>query len=326
MTVNSAAWNPADHPRDAGSGKFSAKAFRDPEAVLVENAAAGVLVPVLDDVPYHQRVAEQGNPILTAYRRAQAEGGATAREWLDAIDTYFDDPETAPRGGVYDHVRDLFGRPEDESDVDGWFGRTNDWRAQPEQALHAELQFTDLAEVPSHSNDSGDWCPYSETMQIGGQWRVVVHSRDAARRADFAARIERELGTSAVAVATAREAVSAADAVIVSTTSRVPVLEPDWLAPGTHVNSTGPKFLGGSELPAELASVADTLVSDSPQQALHDREPWFAERAPDHLGAVLADALPGRRTPGDLTLYCSTGLAGTEVLLAEAILGGQSFD
>jgi len=169
MTVNSAAWNPADHPRDAGSGKFSAKAFRDPEAVLVENAAAGVLVPVLDAVPYHQRVAEQGNPILTAYRRAQAEGGATAREWLDAIDTYFDDPETAPRGGVYDHVRDLFGRPEDESDVDGWFGRTNDWRAQAEQALHAELQFTDLAEVPSHSNDSGDWCPYSETMQIGGQ-------------------------------------------------------------------------------------------------------------------------------------------------------------
>lgn len=156
--------------------------------------------------------------------------------------------------------------------------------------------------------------------------QVVVHSRDATRRAGFAARIEREFDTSAVAVETAREAVSTADAVIVSTTSREPVLEADWLAPGTHVNSTGPKFLGGSELPVELASAADTLVSDSPQQALHDREPWFAERAPDHLGAVLDDAIPGRRTPEDRTLYCSTGLAGTEVLLAEAVLLGQPFD
>jgi len=149
---------------------------------------------------------------------------------------------------------------------------------------------------------------------------VRVFSRDAARRDAFAARVSGELGVAATAAASAEDAVRDADVVIVSTTSRTPVIDAAWLAPGAHVSSTGPKFLGGSEVPEDLVARADLVVSDSPQQAHGDREPWFSQRPLTHLGAVVAGELAARHGDADLTVYCSTGLAGTEVLLARHIL------
>jgi ornithine cyclodeaminase/alanine dehydrogenase-like protein (mu-crystallin family) len=39
-----------------------------------------------------------------------------------------------------------------------------------------------------------------------------------------------------------------------------------------------------------------------------------------HLGGVLTGDSPGRTSDEDITLYCSTGLAGSEVVLAETLL------
>ena len=38
------------------------------------------------------------------------------------------------------------------------------------------------------------------------------------------------------------------------------------------------------------------------------------------LGQIVAGRQPGRTSPDDVTLFCSVGLAGTEVVLADAAL------
>ena len=75
--------------------------------------------------------------------------------------------------------------------------------------------------------------------------------------------------------------------------------------------------------PPELVDAARVAVSDSPAQAAAYAEPFFTDRELQHLGAVLAGAEAGRRSEDDITLYCSTGLAGSEVAMALALTQTQ---
>jgi ornithine cyclodeaminase len=99
------------------------------------------------------------------------------------------------------------------------------------------------------------------------------------------------------------------------------VVAASWIRDGTHVNTVGPKVVSAHETPVELAERAAVVVSDSPAQAAAYDEPFFTNRPLTHLGAVLTGDVPGRRTVDDVTLYCSTGLAGSEVVIADALLG-----
>jgi ornithine cyclodeaminase len=69
--------------------------------------------------------------------------------------------------------------------------------------------------------------------------RVRVYSPHAGRRAAFAARESERHGLRVEAVDSARAAVEGADLVCTTTSSKVPVLEGRWLAPGCHVNAAG---------------------------------------------------------------------------------------
>ena len=150
--------------------------------------------------------------------------------------------------------------------------------------------------------------------------RVAVFSPTREHREVFAERAVAELGLRAAACDTADEAVAEADVVVLATRSGRPVVEADAIRPGTHVNTVGPKLASAHEAPAELAERASVLVSDSPEQAVAYGEPFFTQRALTHLGAVIAGDSSGRTGDRDITLYCSTGLAGSEVLLAESLL------
>jgi ornithine cyclodeaminase/alanine dehydrogenase-like protein (mu-crystallin family) len=154
---------------------------------------------------------------------------------------------------------------------------------------------------------------------------VRVFSRDEGRRRAFAARAEHELGLDATAVASARDAVAGAPIVVLATNSPEPVVEVDWLAPGCHLTTVGPKQQGRTEFPTELLDAATTIVTDSPAQ-LRAYDPPALSSAGRHvdrvaaLGAVVAGAAPGRRLDSDRTVYLSVGLAGTEVALAARLL------
>ena len=149
---------------------------------------------------------------------------------------------------------------------------------------------------------------------------VTVAARRTERSAAFAERAAAELGLVVRAVTDARDAVRDQDVVIVATNSATPVFEADWIAPGTHVTTLGPKSISRHEVPAALAERADVILTDSPAQLAAYPEPHlFAGEPVVSLGAVLAGAAAGRTGPGQITVFCSVGLAGTEVALAAAL-------
>jgi len=152
---------------------------------------------------------------------------------------------------------------------------------------------------------------------------VRVFSPTGSHRDGFAERARTELGLDAAAVPDARSAVQDAGIVILATRSETPVIEAGWIRPGTHVNTVGPKAAGACETPPGLAEAAALVVSDSPAQAAAYGAPFFTSRELTHLGAVIAGDAAGRASDSDITLYASTGLAGSEVVVARRLLEGS---
>ncbi|MFI1563253.1 ornithine cyclodeaminase family protein [Streptomyces sp. NPDC020490] len=149
---------------------------------------------------------------------------------------------------------------------------------------------------------------------------ATVVARRPERSAAFARRAAEELGVGVRAVPVVEDAVRDHDVVVVATSSTEPVLDADWIAPGTHVTTLGPKTVSRHEVPADLADRADVLLTDSLAQAAGYGEPHlFPVDRLTGLGAVLAGAAAGRTGPDQITVFCSVGLAGTEVAVAAAL-------
>ncbi|WP_211248877.1 ornithine cyclodeaminase family protein [Deinococcus frigens] len=148
---------------------------------------------------------------------------------------------------------------------------------------------------------------------------VTVYSRDPARREALAAEL-RCAGLPAVSAASAREVCENSNLLTLATNSAAPVIETGWIRPGTHVCTLGPKERNRHEFPADLAGMAALVVTDSPAQlAAYPGGHLFADAPVRSLGACLND--PPVRHAHDITVFLSVGLAGTEVLLADALLG-----
>lgn len=151
-----------------------------------------------------------------------------------------------------------------------------------------------------------------------------VYSRDAAHRADFAEEMQRELGIEVRPAASAREAIADADIVICATSSHRPVLAAADLKPGAHINTIGPKTIDAHEIGLDVASVATIVATDSVAQTRAYAPPFFLagsahQRRLTELSDILAGKAPGRQAADDITLFCSVGLAGTEVAVASVI-------
>jgi alanine dehydrogenase len=151
---------------------------------------------------------------------------------------------------------------------------------------------------------------------------VRVYSPTKAHRAAFAERARHELSLNAAPVASAREAVAGADIIVLATRSPQPVIETAWVQEGAHVTTVGPKTVSMYETPVDLAGRAAIVASDSPAQAAGYEEAFFTDRELTHLGGVVCGDLNGRTSVSDITLYASTGLAGSEVVTAAALLDG----
>jgi ornithine cyclodeaminase len=154
---------------------------------------------------------------------------------------------------------------------------------------------------------------------------VRVFSRDAAKRETFAEEMSSLMGCAVESVSSAKSAATDADVVICATTSTLPVVEAGWIKPGAHVTTVGPKSQGAHELGLDIAARAETIATDSPDQIHAYRTPFFLTGTPHgdrmvDLARIVGGLAIARPNGGETTLFCSTGLAGTEVLVAARLL------
>jgi len=155
---------------------------------------------------------------------------------------------------------------------------------------------------------------------------VRVYSRDPARRAAFAERVQSLVAGACLPVTDARAAVTGAEIVILATSSPVPVIDVAWIGPGSYVTTLGPKQRGRAEFGLDLPAAAALLVTDSPAQIAAYDPPGILAGTPHQqrlvsLGAVRAGevSLPA----GDgITVFFSVGLAGTEAFLLDRLASG----
>lgn len=151
-----------------------------------------------------------------------------------------------------------------------------------------------------------------------------IYSRDETRRNLFAREMQAELGIEIRSADSVREAVSDADIVICATSSNQPVVNASDLKRSVHVNTVGPKTLDGYELGLDIADMANIIATDSSEQTRAYASSFFLNGSGNEDRMVeLSDIIAGRelgRTSADqTTLFCSVGLAGTEVAVASAI-------
>ncbi len=155
---------------------------------------------------------------------------------------------------------------------------------------------------------------------------VRAFSPSQARREAFAREMSQATGLAVEAVHRARDAVDEADVILCATTSTSPVLDADWLKPGAHVTTMGGAFRGASDIDPRVVERSTIIATDSRPQLESFSEASLVVGTPHaarlvELSDVLVGRAHGRALETDLTLFVSIGLAGTEVVVADAALG-----
>jgi len=160
---------------------------------------------------------------------------------------------------------------------------------------------------------------HMEALRALHDWeRIVVWSRTRAHA--------EQLG---VEVAdTAEDALRDADVVCTTTTSREPVVRLEWLKEGAHVNAVGSSIPTTRELDTATMAAAALFV-DRRESTLNEAGDYLfpaGEGAigPEHiraeLGDVLAGSAEGRRSPSELTVFKSLGLAVEDLACVQFLL------
>lgn len=157
--------------------------------------------------------------------------------------------------------------------------------------------------------------------------RVRVWSRTPENAEHFAEKAARQFDHPIEAVPTAEAAVRGADLICTTTAATTPILEGQWLSPGTHINAVGSSVSFAREL--DTAAVAQSrLFVDRRESTLTESGDFlFAKQegaiGDDHilgeLGELLLGRVRGRVAADEITLFKSLGLAVEDVAAAHFI-------
>jgi alanine dehydrogenase len=122
------------------------------------------------------------------------------------------------------------------------------------------------------------------------------------------------------------EQVCDCDVLVTTTPSREPVVMNDWVREGTHINAIGADAPGKEELDPALLARASVFVDDL-EQAVHSGEINVPIRkgiyAKTSVSGTLGEVVIGRKgraSPGEITIFDSTGLAIQDLAIAKIAL------
>ena len=157
--------------------------------------------------------------------------------------------------------------------------------------------------------------------------RVRIWSRNAEHATALAAELRRRFGFPIEAAPSAEAAVREADIVATVTASPEPILQRAWLKEGVHINAVGSSIPTSREIDT-ATMVAARLFVDRRESALAEAGDLLiaigegavkGDHVQAELGEVIIGKNPGRRSPRELTLFKSLGLAVEDVASAAYI-------
>ena len=147
--------------------------------------------------------------------------------------------------------------------------------------------------------------------------RVVLWARSREKAERLAGELAKRHGAKFSVAADVQGAVAGAQVVCTVTASREPVLRGEWIQPGTHINAVGASLATARELDTAAVKRARIFV-DRRESALNEAGDLLipikeGAIAPDdiagELGELLVGRKQGRRSPQEITLFKSLGLA-----------------
>ncbi len=152
--------------------------------------------------------------------------------------------------------------------------------------------------------------------------RILVWGRNAERAAAFARAHDAEPAPSVAA------AIAAADIVCTTTNPGAPLVLPEMLRPGLHLNAVGASLPIHQEIAPECLPRVKLFTDYLPSLEAQAGEVIAARRhgviAGDHaiteIGKVLGGVAPGRQSDGEITIYRSLGIAAQDIAAAQYIV------
>lgn len=142
----------------------------------------------------------------------------------------------------------------------------------------------------------------------------------------FCRDMSQALGITVQPVAEPRGAVAGCDIIVAASTSKIPVFDGQWIAPGTHINGVGSHSLDAREvdsLTIQRSKVVVDLRSAALAEAGDVVTPINAgEITAEHIYADLGEIVtgkPGRADAGEITFFKSVGLAIQDVSTATKV-------
>lgn len=157
--------------------------------------------------------------------------------------------------------------------------------------------------------------------------RIKVCDILPKRAEEFAESVSRELNLTVEAVGTSKQCVENSDVVVLATTSRVPVLDGDWIKVGAHINSIGVVGPEGRELDDKIIKKAKIVV-DTIEGALAEtgdliipikngvisKDNIYAE-----LHEIVSGEKLGRTSETETTCWKAVGLALEDAAVAKMV-------
>lgn len=154
---------------------------------------------------------------------------------------------------------------------------------------------------------------------------IRVWSRTPAHRDAFVRDAAPHAAAPIRACATAEDALRGADLVVLATASLTPVVQKAWIAPGAHVMCVGacrpdwremdPALVAGGRLFVDSRAAA---LVESGDVLMGIKEGWFgADHIAGEIGELVAGRVEGRRSPQEITIFKSLGMAVEDVASAD---------
>jgi len=280
-----------------------AKAFADlsnDKAVMPQRtpiAASDYGGLVLFMPAYLKGMGALGAKIVTVYKDNLAKYGmATILGTIILLDEKTGAPIALMEGGFLTAMR-----------TGGVAGLASKLLARPEAKIHALFGAGGMARAHAWAVDT------AQNIE-----KLIIYSIDPHEKLEAFRESLGDIIRCEIVIADDPErAVSEADIVTLITSSREPVVNADWIKPGTHINGVGSHAPAMRELDTrtvQKSKVICDLVDACKQEAGDFIIPveageWRWDHVHGSLGDVVTGKIPGREEDDEITVFKSVGLA-----------------